>query len=104
MVVLAYWVSCWRSKEADGAPVKGFATLSCPGFSELSTMERVGKCEVELTFKFFKNTVSAVKINRLCMVAIYWANLGGDIINATVKLATLIVVIKIVVSRVEEEK
>jgi hypothetical protein len=30
--------------------------------------------------------------------------LGGDIINATVKLATLIVVIKIVVSRVEEEK
>ena len=38
------------------------------------------------------------------MVAIYWANLGGDIINATVKLATLIVVIKIVVSRVEEEK
>lgn len=69
-------------------------------------MERVGKCEVELTFKFFKNTVSAVKINRLCMVAIYRANLRGDsdIINATVKLASLIIVIKIVVSRVEEEK
>jgi len=57
-------------------------------------------CEVELTFKFFKNTVSAVKINRLCMVAIYRANLRGDIINATVKLASLIIVIKIVVSRV----
>lgn len=52
-------------------------------------------------FNFFlKHRFCSKNINRICMVAIYSANLRGDIINATVKLASLIIVIKIVVSRV----